>query len=199
MKFHAAILAPNGQVSAKEWRDSDVDVNDPLSRKMMSEFKDLLREHLTDDPTRTGKFRGRFGDRDHGDILEFEWQQAEPLSALGKFYVRGQVAAASFYLHGSVPELDDAVLEATAALFRSWFGPARSEPACHGLRSIKERPLLVVMPGDKGRLSPDNWRIIGNLCPCFATVFFKRAEAGIKAVEKVWADRLGKKTDYLWN
>ena len=199
MKFHAAILAPNGQLSAQEWRDGDTDVNDPLSRKMMAQFKDLLREHLTDDPTKTGKFRASFGDIRH--VLE--WQQAEPLSAMGKFFVRGQVAAASFYLHGSVPELDDAVLEATEVLFTNWFGRAKSEPACRGLRSIKERPVMVIMPGDKGRLSPADWRIIGNLCPCFAAVFFARAEAFIKKVETYWHDRGFRKgadvTDYLRN
>ena len=170
MKFHAALLAPNGHVSAREWRDGDRDVNGPLSRKMIAEFKRLLRDHLTDDPIRPGKFRGCMGDRDCSNILEFEWQQTEPLSALGKFYVRG------------LP---------------------RPAAACRGLQSIKERAALVVMPGDKGRLCPDDWRTIGNLCPCFAVAFFTRAEAAIQKIEAFWHDRgfrnAATPTDHLRN
>src|SRR5665213_415832 len=134
MKFHAAILAPNGTVSDNQCRDSDLIGRNPVNSKMMQEFKDLLRENMTDDPVTTGKFRAQFGDIQH--ILE--WQQAEPFSAMGKFYVRGQVAAASFYLHGFVPEFDDAVLEATAALFASWFGgDQKAASACRGLGNAK--------------------------------------------------------------
>jgi len=96
MKFHAAILQPNGSVSANECRDSDAISANAFSRKVMAEFKQALRENLSDDPTQTGKFRARFGDIRH--ILE--WQQVEPLSAMGKFVVRGKTAAASFYYHG---------------------------------------------------------------------------------------------------
>jgi len=60
-----------------------------------------------------------------------------------------------------------------------------------------------ILPGDKGRLSPDDWRIIGNLCPCFAAVFFARAEAAIKKIETYWQNRGfrkgGTELDYLRN
>src|SRR5258708_2937277 len=139
MKFHAAILAPNGQVSSPERRDSDLVAGDPFSRKMMAEFQNLLREHLTDDPTRTGKFRAKFGDIHH--VLE--WQQVEPLSARGTFFVRGQVAAASFYLHGFAPDLDDAVLEATEALFANLFAPQRSAPSTLASASLCSIPVIL--------------------------------------------------------
>ena len=59
--------------------------------KMMDEFQQLLRENLTDDPTRCGKFHAQFGDIRH--VLE--WQQVEPLSAMATFFVRGRIVAAS--------------------------------------------------------------------------------------------------------
>ncbi len=181
MKFHAAILVPDGRVKAKECRDGDKLGRDPINRRMMAEFQALLREHLTDDSVKIGKFRAKFGDIRH--ILE--WQQVEPLSAMGKFYVRGRFVAASFYLHGFVPEMDEAVLEATEVLFESWFDGARNaRPASRALRSIKERPVAVVMPGSKRQLDPADWHIIGNLCPCLAAVFFARAEAFIKKVDE---------------
>jgi hypothetical protein len=185
MKFHAVILTPNGDVTAKAYRDGEMLMRDGVNRRMMDEFRRLLDENLTDDPTQCGKFRAQFGDVRH----VFEWQQVEPLSAMAKFYVRGQIAAASFYLHGFVPELDDAVLEATEVLFDGWLGGAKkSRAACRGLRSIKERPVLIAFPGSKKDLSPADWRIIGNLCPCFAAVFFERAQAAIAKIEKFWND-----------
>lgn len=143
MKFHAAILVPDGSVADTRCLDSDVLGRDATNRKMIDEFKGLLRENLTDDPTRCGKFRAQFGDLRH--ILE--WQQVEPLSAMAKFYVQGELVAASFFLHGLVPELDEAVLEATEALLAGWLGGAdKGRNACRGLRSIKERPVVVAIP-----------------------------------------------------
>jgi hypothetical protein len=113
MQFHASILQPNGQVSGNERRDSDEIARHPFSRQIMGEFQQALTKNLTDDPTRCGKFRAKFGDLQH--ILE--WQQVEPLSAMAKFRVRSRVAAASFCLHGFAPDLDEAVVEATEALF----------------------------------------------------------------------------------
>jgi len=187
MKFHAAILTPDGKVSAKARRDSEkISRDDPVGRKMMAEFKDLLRENLTDDPTKTGKFWAKFGDSRH--VLQ--WQQVEPLSAMGTFFVRAQRVAASFYLHGFVPDLDEAVLEATEELFKSWFaGAGQARLVSRGLRSIKERPVMIALPAGKSVLKPEDWRIIGNLCPCFAAVFFDSAEAAIKAIETYWHNR----------
>jgi hypothetical protein len=200
MKFHAAILQTTGQVSARVRRDSAAMSGDPVSRRMMAEFKQLLCEKLTDDPTKTGKFWAKFGDVGH--IMQ--WQQLEPLSAMGKFYVRGQIVAASFYMHGFAPDLDDAVLEATEVLFTSWFGGAdKARQACRGLRSIKERPVVIVLAAGKSVLKLEDWHVIGNLCPCFAAVFFDRAEAAIKAVETYWHNRGFRKggtaTDFLRN
>lgn len=184
MRFHAAILGPDGRVADKTCLDSHVLGRDGVNRKMIDEFKKLLRENLTDEPTRCGKFRAPFGDIRH--ILE--WQQVEPLSAMGKFYVQGQLVAASFYLHGFVPELDEAALEATEVTFASWLGGAdKARNTCRGLRSIKERPVVVAIPGSKKVLSPADWRMIGNLCPCFAAVFFDRANAAIKKIERFWS------------
>jgi len=46
MKFHAAILSPDGRVSAKERRDSDeIGRGSAVNRKMMAGFKNLLREN----------------------------------------------------------------------------------------------------------------------------------------------------------
>ena len=149
MKFHAAILQPNGKVTANECRDSAALNVNAFSRKVMAEFKQALREKLTADPIKTGKFRATFGDIRH--ILE--WQQVEPLSAMGKFVVRGKTAAASFYYHGFAPDLDEAVLQATEALFVRWFG-RKSQAACRGLRSVKERPVVIVMPASKEILRP---------------------------------------------
>jgi hypothetical protein len=200
MKFHAAILQTTGKVSDCVLRDSEAMSRDSVSRKMMAEFQDLLREKLTDDPVKTGKFHALFGDHRH--LLE--WQQVEPLSAMGKFYVRGQIVAASFYLHGFGPDLDAAVLDATEVVFARWFGRASdARPACRGLRSIKERPVLITLVAGKSVLKPEDWRIIGNLCPCFAAVFFERAEAAIKKIEAYWHDRGfrkgGTETDFLRN
>jgi hypothetical protein len=100
MKFHAAILQPNGHVTDNGCRDSDLISGNAFSRKVMAEFKQALRENLTYDPTRTGKFWAQFGDIRH--ILE--WQQVEPRSAMGKFGVRGKTAAASFYRVDSTKE-----------------------------------------------------------------------------------------------
>ncbi len=181
-----------------ECRDGDAISANAFSRKVMAEFKQALRENLTDDPTQTGKFRAQFGDIRH----IFEWQQVEPLSAMGKFVVRGKTAAASFYYHGFPPDLDEAVLEATEALFVNWFGE-KSQAACCGLRSVKERPVAIVMPASKEVLSPADWQIIGNLCPCLAAVFFNRAEAAIKAIETYWHNRGfrkgGTEDDFIWN
>jgi len=199
MKFHAAILQPNGAVTGRESRDSKVIGSDAFNHRVMGEFKRLLRENFTDDPVKTGKFRAQFGE--FRPVLE--WQQFEPLSAFGKFYVRGNVVAASFYLHGFVPELDEIVVEATEALFVNWFGAENSPNACRGLRSITERPVMVVIPASRKVLAPDDWRIIGNLCPCFAAVFFERAEAAIKQIETYWHNRgfrkRGTETDFLRN
>lgn len=61
MRFHAAILIPNGEVWAKVCRDGAMMARDGVNRKFMDEFKRLLRENLTDDPTRCGKFRAKVG------------------------------------------------------------------------------------------------------------------------------------------
>jgi|GEM_PF-4454284 len=183
MKFHAVILAPDGVVAGKTCRDSD-QLGGSFNRKLIDEFKRLLRENLTDDPTRCGKFRAQFGDLRH--ILE--WQQVEPLSAMATFHVQGQLVAASFYLHGFVPELDEAAQEATEVLLSSWLGGAdKADSACRGLRSIKERPVVVAFPGSKKVLSLADWQTIGNLCPCFAAAFFERANAAIDQIGKFWS------------
>jgi hypothetical protein len=101
MKFHAAILTRGGDVTAKAGHDGDVMGRNGVSRRMMDRFKRLLRENLTEDPTRCGKFRAQFGDSQH--ILE--WLQVEPLSAIGKFYVRGGLAG------DGTPNLDLTKLE----------------------------------------------------------------------------------------
>jgi hypothetical protein len=84
MKFHAAILTPNGDVTAKACRDGERQMHDSVNRRMMDEFRRLLSENLTDDPTQCGRFREQFVDIRH----VFEWQQVEPFSAMCKFYVR---------------------------------------------------------------------------------------------------------------
>jgi hypothetical protein len=183
MKFHAVILTGQGDVTAKTCHDSDVLFQDGVHRQMMDDSRNVLRENLTDDPIRCGKFRAKFGEGRR--ILE--WQQVEPLSAMAKFYVRGEIAAAGFFLHGFVPELDEAVLEATEVQLASWLGGAdKARRLCRGLRSIKERPVLVVLPGSKQVLSPADWRTIGNLCPCLAAVFFDRAERAIEQIDDFW-------------
>ncbi len=206
MKFHAAILTPNGEVTAKVCRDGDSMARDGGQPQVHGRIQtSCSSEKLSDDPTEVRQISGaKFGDscwpyqfvpeitRWKGSPIAPhppEWQQVEPLSAMGKFYVRGELSAASFYLHGFVPELDEAVLEATEVQFDSWLGGAKkSRAVCRGLRSIKERPVLIVFPGSKKVLSPDDWRIIGNVCPCFAAVFFGRAEAAIMKIEKFWND-----------
>jgi hypothetical protein len=200
MKFHAAILVPDGRVADNVCRDSDAMRRDAIDAKMMDEFQHLICENLTDDPVKIGKFWAQFGDFRH--VLQ--WQQVEPLSAMGTFFVRGKMVAASFYFHGLVPDLDAAVLEATDVLFARWFGGTRqAKKVCRGLRSIKDRPLVVALPAGKSVLGPDDWRIIGNLCPCFAAVFFDRAEAAIQAVEAYWHNRGfrkgGSETDFQRN
>jgi len=69
---------------------------------------------------------------------------------------------------------------------RPWFGAENAPNACRGLRSITERPVMIVIPASRKVLAPDDWRIIGNLCPCLAAVFFDRAEAAIQRSEALW-------------
>ena len=95
MKFHASIVTPDGLVADKDGLDSDDWGRNGSNRKMIGDFKRVLRENLTDDPTHCGKFRAQFGDFRH----VMEWQQVEPFSAMAKFYVQEELVAASFYLH----------------------------------------------------------------------------------------------------
>ncbi len=200
MKFHAAILNFDGGVTASERRDGDVLGRNDIGRKMMADFKLRLREKLTDDPLRCGKFMAEFCDRRH--IME--WQQVDPLSAMARFYVDHRLVAACFFLHGFVPEMDEAALDAAEALLTGWLGgPDAGRAACQRLRSTTERPVVVVLPGTKKLLRPADWRTIGNLCPCLAAVFLERANQAIENISGFWSRQgfvAGQSADgHRWN
>jgi hypothetical protein len=68
MKFHAVILTGQGDVTAKTCHDSDVLAQDGVHRQMMDDSRNVLRENLTDDPIRCGKFRAKFGEGRPGTL-----------------------------------------------------------------------------------------------------------------------------------
>lgn len=197
MKFHSAILRPDGAVVDKRCRDSEEIRSHAFGARMMEDVARLLHENLGDDPVSAGKFRVKVGDDSRHNL---EWQQPHPLSGMGRFFVGSHVAAVSFCLHGFIPEFDEAVVTATEAL---WAGMEKAGDLCRGLRSIRERPVMIVLPNGKADMSPRDWRIIENLCICFAAMFFERAEAAIQQIEAYWHQRGfrkgGKETDFLWN
>jgi len=196
MKFSAAILMRDGHVTANERRDSDDLRRDTVSRDLTAEFAQLLRENLSDGPEGTGAFLAACGG---GRRYRLHWQQVEPLSALGTFFVHGRIAAVSLFLYGFVPEMDTAVLKATDALFVELFADAYNPS---GLRAVTERPAVIAVPRREG-LTPKDWRIIGNLCPCLAAAFFDRAAAFVDKVEADWHNhgfrKGGKETAFLNN
>lgn len=198
MQFHSIVLQLDGRITDRRRQRSQELKGRKPSRRVVCDFKRLLRENLGDKPIQSGTFTACL---DKDQRLRLQWQQADPLSALATFTVNGKGAAVCLFLYGFEPMFDEAAVKATEDLLARMLGNMPLNPSS-GLRRIRERPAVIAIPWESG-LTPKDSKLIGNFAACLAAVFFDRAESAIKQVEEFWKAMGLKKTmsetDHLWN
>jgi hypothetical protein len=172
MHFAMTVMRPDGTCTPRHWLSAARARRRPAGARLVDRFRQLLDELASDPQPGVVRLPLPLAVVKNWALA---WQPIDLGSALAALRIAGETALALVLLSGLDPIDDRCTVPVVSALLEGWRA-GRGLPPGHGLRGLRERPLLVCLPWP-GLVMEFLSRPVYAVAQALAAAFFERAAA----------------------